>query len=86
MKVIAATFETDPFPGAGYNMFIICPVIRLFDSKGQPVLAVCKGWLSYRPNSALRGSLFWAPTEEDMPARLLPVVNSRPCNTVRTGL
>jgi hypothetical protein len=51
MKVIAATFETDTAPGAEYNMLVICPVINLFDSKGQPVMAVCRGWVSSHPGS-----------------------------------
>jgi hypothetical protein len=85
MKVIAATFETDPFPGGVYNMFIICPIIRFFDSKGQPVFAVCKGWLSHRPTTATRGSIFWPPTGTDMPARLLPVVNWGSCQSAVRG-
>jgi hypothetical protein len=42
MKEIAATFERETIPLAKYNV-VVCPVIRIFDSKGQPVLAVCKG-------------------------------------------
>ena len=43
MKAIGATFETDAAPGAEYNTVLICPVVRFFDSKGQPILAVCRG-------------------------------------------
>jgi hypothetical protein len=85
MKVISATFETDTAPGPEYNMLIICPVINFFDSKGQPVIAVCKGWVSSHPGSpSLPRTLFWPPSSLDMPARLLPPAIAGPCNIDRT--
>jgi hypothetical protein len=91
MKVIGATFETDPVPfrrethprgqeeepglGTKYNTVVICPVIRFFDSKGQPVLAVCRGWQSSRPGKPIGGTNF-GPAPGDRPARLLPVAST----------
>jgi hypothetical protein len=80
MKVIGTTFDTDPAPAAQYNTIVICPVKRFFDSKGQPVLAVCRGWQSSHPE--IGGTLF-GPPAGGAPSRLLPVANSRSCRTIR---
>jgi hypothetical protein len=81
MKVIRTTFETDPAPTAEYNTVLICPVVRFFDSKGQPVLAVCRGWQSSR--WSLRGGTVFGPYSGGAPARLLPVANTGSCRTIR---
>jgi hypothetical protein len=81
MKVIGTTFETDPAPTAEYNTVLICPVIRFFDSKGQPVLAVCRGWQSTR--GGLLGGTHFGPSSGGAPARLLPVANTGSCRTIR---
>jgi hypothetical protein len=74
MKAIGATFETERVPSA-FNTVVICPVIRFFDSKGQPVLAVCRGWQS--------GPISNGPPAGASPARLLPAQSMGLCRTLR---
>jgi hypothetical protein len=81
MKVINATFETDPAPALEYNTVLICPVVRFFDSKGQPVLAVCRGWMSSTADPG--GGTLFGPPAGGAPARLLPVASPGSCRTVR---
>jgi hypothetical protein len=82
MKAIDATFQTDPAPTKEYNAVLICPVVRFFDSKGQPVLAVCRGWQSTRVSDPLGGTMF-GPSAGGAPSRLLPVASTGSCRTVR---
>jgi hypothetical protein len=79
MRAIATTFKMDSVPrDEYYNTVVICPVIRLFDSKG-PVFAVCDGWQStWAGDDAMRGPPPVAP-----PARLLPVSSMGSCHSVR---
>jgi hypothetical protein len=75
--MITTTFETDPIPRERYNTVLICPVIRLVDSKGQ-VFSVCQGWQStWAEHHAKMGPL-GAP-----PGRLLPVSSGGSCRSVR---
>ena len=83
MKVIGTTFETDPAPTAEYNTVLICPVVRFFDSKGQSVLAVCRGWQSTRVSEPLGGGTMFGPSAGGAPSRLLPVTSTGSCSTVR---
>jgi hypothetical protein len=83
MKVISATFETTPLLVADYNTAVVCPVIRIFDNKGQPVLAWCKGWEVSHPSpvvpflpEGLPGVVSGAPL-----GRLLPAFNKGLCRT-----
>jgi hypothetical protein len=85
MRVIAVTFVTDRYPPGGYNMFIICPLLRFFDSRGQPVFAVCRGWVSMDGDPGSRGKIFWGPAALEMSARLLPAASTGGCLTVRTS-
>jgi hypothetical protein len=82
MKMISATFETDVVPRAEYNSVVICPVIKFFDSKGQPVLAVCRGW---QQSSEIEsgGGMAFGPSAGGSPAKLLPVASAGSCHTVR---
>jgi hypothetical protein len=86
MKAIGATFETEPLPATEYNVVAECPVINLFDSRGQPILAVCKGWqrgyLSGPAASLMGGSLVGG---DNKPGRLLPISSSGICRTYRTS-
>jgi hypothetical protein len=82
MKVISATYITESLRAADYNTVVICPMITLFDSKGQPVLAVCKGWQS---SDLPRGGSVAGPPAGGPPARLLPVASRGTCLTVRTS-
>ena len=84
MKVIGTKFETDTAPTAEYNTVLICPVVRFFDSKGQPVLAVCRGWQSSRANlGGLPAGTLFGPSSGGAPARLLPVASAGSCRTIR---
>jgi hypothetical protein len=76
MRVIGATFGTDLLPQAQYNTVVICPAINFFDSKGQPVLAVCEGWQS---SSSPMGGTVSGPAAAGAPARLLPVASGGRC-------
>jgi hypothetical protein len=82
MKVIGTTFETDPVPAAEYNTVVICPVVRFFDSRGQPVLAVCRGWQSTRVAYPPGVTLF-GPPAGGPPAKLLPTESIGSCRTLR---
>jgi hypothetical protein len=79
MRVIGATFGTDVLP---YDTVVICPAINFFDSKGQPVLAVCEGWQS---SSSPMGGTVSGPAAAGAPARLLPVASGGRCHTIRTS-
>jgi hypothetical protein len=81
MRVIATTFETDPVPRNDYNTAVICPVIRLFDSKGYPVLAVCEGWQSTR---VPLGTITSSPPNRPA-ARLLPISSAGACRSIRVS-
>jgi hypothetical protein len=82
MKVISATFEMEPLPVAEYNVAVVCPVIRIFDSKGQPILAVCKGSKFGHLNApnAVFDAVYGLP-EGSPPGRLLPVSSKGNCRT-----
>ena len=79
LRIIAATFKTDAVPRDEYNTAVICPFIRLFDSKGHPVLAMCEGWQS---TSMPLGTATSSPPGRP-PARLLPVSSVGSCLSVR---
>jgi hypothetical protein len=83
MKAIGATFKTEPRP-AEYNVVVVCPVVSFFDSKGQPVLAVCKGWQSGHLNSSADFlDTVLSPPAGTPPGRLLPVGSTGNCITHR---
>jgi|SRR6516162_5769190 hypothetical protein len=83
MKMISTTFETHVVPQGEYNSIVICPVIKFFDSKGQPVLAVCRGW---QQSSESGGGIVFGPPAGGSPAKLLPVASAGSCHTVRMSL
>lgn len=85
MRVIGTTFETDPIPRDNYNTVVICPVIRFFDSRGRPVLAVCKGLQSTRVQLTRErgvGTVIGSPPGGHS-GRLLPVSSLGACRSVR---
>jgi hypothetical protein len=83
IKAIGATFKTEPRP-AEYNVVVVCPVVSFFDSKGQPVLAMCKGWQSGKLNSPAEFlDTVLSPPAGTPPGRLLPVGSAGNCITHR---
>jgi hypothetical protein len=78
MRVIATRFKTDPVPRDNYNTVVICPVIRYFDSRGHPQLAVCEGW-QYTTLPGGGRSEAWALGGS--PAILLPIASGGSCRS-----
>jgi hypothetical protein len=82
MKLISATFETTPLPIENYETAVVCPVIRLFDNEGLPVLAVCKGSQFSHPSppsvATPEGIVGRAPLSERL-VRLLPISSKGNC-------
>jgi hypothetical protein len=81
MKTIGATFKTEPRP-AEYNVVVVCPVVSLFDRKGQAVLAMWKGWQSGHVTGFFVDPVLGNPTGTP-PGRLLPVQSTGNCITHR---
>jgi hypothetical protein len=82
MKVITATFETAPLPIANYETAVVCPVIRLFNNDGRPVMAVCKGSQNSHPSWAppfLREGIVGEAAITERLIRLLPVSSNDNC-------
>jgi hypothetical protein len=81
MKEIAATFETETIPLTKYNVVVVCPVIRIFDGKGQPILAVCRGGRAGHldPPAPALGDTMYGPIGG--PGRLLPAASNGNCRT-----
>jgi hypothetical protein len=43
-RAISVLYETDVIDWATYNVVVLCPFIRLFDSSGRPSTEICDGW------------------------------------------
>jgi hypothetical protein len=79
IRSIGATFQTDTVDRGKFNAVVLCPVVRLFDNLGRPVVVICKGWESSIIND---GGVLSAPPPG--PVQLLPRSTYRSC-PVLTG-
>jgi hypothetical protein len=68
-KSIIATFTTDPLDKQNYNIVVICPAVRFFNSTGHPLVAICKGWQSTVIEGQGHGYFFTVPPDT---AQLIP--------------
>ena len=78
-RIITARYDMRRVDQNVFNILVICPVVRYFDSEGHPTVAVCQGYLSvvFPVGEPGGGGKMFGPAYR--PARLLPTVDRPTC-------
>jgi hypothetical protein len=73
-RAISAVYEMDAIDWNKFNVVLLCPIVRFFDSSGRPSTAICDGFQSDQlvPETGPKGTR----TTPAGQARLLPISGS----------
>jgi hypothetical protein len=71
-RAISTMFETEPVDWNKSNAILLCPVVRFFDSSGQPHTEVCPGYQRDQLDGRAAPNSRFTPASGSGPARLLP--------------
>jgi hypothetical protein len=75
-RAISTVYEMDPVDWNNFNVVLLCPIVRFFDSTGRPFTAICKGFAGddiHEDNGPAKGR---RTTSAAGLARLLPETGS----------